>query len=191
MWRCTTTRTCARARASARRDRLGRAPFFFSRGRRAAGGGRRHRVLACRQDVDALLAEETDDVCAPPLRTKWTRRVPHPVLTGHISSLGARARAGGEACLRQGARSARRRGSSARPRPPASADAGPGRAAASGARTPGARLRNSAHQGPASETAHLHVRHVDREALERRDPLGDRQRAHRVLGDPARRLFMT
>jgi hypothetical protein len=24
---------------------------------------------------------------APPSRTKWTRRVPHPVLTGHASSL--------------------------------------------------------------------------------------------------------
>ena len=23
----------------------------------------------------------------PPLRTKWTRRVPHPVLIGHVSSL--------------------------------------------------------------------------------------------------------
>ena len=27
--------------------------------------------------------------CAPPPRTKWTRRVPHPVLTGHVSSLTA------------------------------------------------------------------------------------------------------
>ena len=24
----------------------------------------------------------------PPPRPKWTRRVPHPVLTGHVSSLG-------------------------------------------------------------------------------------------------------
>ena len=37
-----------------------------------------------------LLSPRAAGVCSPPLpppRTKWTRRVPHPVLTGHVSFL--------------------------------------------------------------------------------------------------------
>ena len=30
---------------------------------------------------------QTPIVLPPPLRTKWTRRVPHPVLIGHAASL--------------------------------------------------------------------------------------------------------
>jgi len=48
-----------------------------------------------------LLAEDLEDEAVkgapPPPRTKWTRRVPHPVLIGHAASLrrgGARRRFG-------------------------------------------------------------------------------------------------
>ena len=35
-------------------------------------------------EIDRALA---DPAMVPPPRTKWTRRVPHPVLIGHVASL--------------------------------------------------------------------------------------------------------
>ena len=39
--------------------------------------------LRCRAGEPAAQHE----ACPPPPRTKWTRRVPHPVLIGHAASL--------------------------------------------------------------------------------------------------------
>jgi hypothetical protein len=48
----------------------------------AAGGAPRGSWRAARSTAGTLV-----DVTPPPPRTKWTRRVPHPVLIGHAASL--------------------------------------------------------------------------------------------------------
>ena len=45
-----------------------------------------HAARAVGHLPDVPLRTEAQGVSPPP-RTKWTRRVPHPVLTGHVSSL--------------------------------------------------------------------------------------------------------
>jgi hypothetical protein len=67
-------------------------------------------ICTCRP----YLVHGIEECVPPPLRTKWTRRVPHPVLIGHAASLSqvrahcARGRRRGDCLLPQGGPLARR-----------------------------------------------------------------------------------
>ena len=68
-------------------DRAAAAP----RGAAGAGAGAvpRHELLHAlsRKKLEKMFAARRVRVTPPPPRTKWTRRVPHPVLIGHTASL--------------------------------------------------------------------------------------------------------
>jgi hypothetical protein len=70
--------------ASAARDGDGPASVFRDGGARGEGGEGEGEQVATRESV-TLSAPPPP----PPSRTKWTRRVPHPVLIGHAASLSA------------------------------------------------------------------------------------------------------
>ena len=65
----------------------------------AVAGGGGEEGAGHEAEMEEALAALREEVAAglapPPPRTKWTRRVPRPVLIGHDASLGSAARGGG------------------------------------------------------------------------------------------------